>query len=47
MKRLYEKNKLTFAIVCIVVYCVLSSVSNPLNKVIAVDSFLMQYLISC
>ncbi len=39
MKRLYEKNELTFAIVCIVVYCVLSSVANPLNKIIGIESF--------
>jgi len=37
MKKLYEKNELTFAIVWIVVYCVLQSVANPLNKLIGVD----------
>ena len=31
MKKLYEKNKLTFAIVWIVIYCVLQSLANPLN----------------
>lgn len=31
MKTLYEKNELTFAIVWIVVYCVLQSLANPLN----------------
>ena len=36
MKKLYEKNELTFAIVWIVVYCVLQSLANPLNKVIGV-----------
>ena len=36
MKKLYEKNKLTFAIVWIVVYCVLQSLANPLNKTIGV-----------
>ena len=36
MKKLYEKNELTFAIVWIVVYCVLQSLANPLNKAIAV-----------
>lgn len=36
MKKLYEKNKLTFAIVWIVVYCVLQSLANPLNKAIGV-----------
>ena len=34
MKKLYEKNELTFAIVWIVVYCVLQSLANPLNKAI-------------
>ena len=37
MKKLYEKNELTFAIVWIVVYCVLQSLANPLNKAIGVD----------
>lgn len=36
MKKLYEKNELTFVIVCIVVYCVLQSLANPLNKAIGV-----------
>ena len=36
MKKLYEKNELTFAIVWIVVYCVLQSLANPLNKVTGV-----------
>lgn len=34
MKKLYEKNELNFAMVWIVVYCVLQSLENPLNKVI-------------
>ena len=37
MKKLYEKNELTFAIVWIVVYCVLQSLANPLNKVIGTE----------
>ena len=37
MKKLYEKSELTFAIVWIVVYCVLQSLANPLNKRIGVD----------
>lgn len=37
MKKLYEKNELTFAIVWIGVYCVLQSLSNPLNKTIGVE----------
>lgn len=36
MKKLYEKSELTFAIVCIVVYCVLQSLANPLNEKIGV-----------
>ena len=36
MKKLYEKNELTFAIVWIVVYCALQSLANPLNKAIGV-----------
>lgn len=36
MKKLSEKNELTFAIVWIVVYCVLQSLANPLNKAIGV-----------
>lgn len=37
MKKLYDKNELTFAIVCIVIYCVLQSLANPLNQMIGVD----------
>ena len=37
MKKLYEKNELTFAIVWIVVYCVLQSLANTLNKVIGIQ----------
>ena len=37
MKKLYEKNELTFAIVWIVVYCVLQSLANPLNKAIGIE----------
>lgn len=36
MKKLYEKNELTFAIVWIVVYCVLQSFANPLNEMIGI-----------
>ena len=36
MKKLYEKNELTFALLWIVVYCVLQSLANPLNKAIGV-----------
>ena len=36
MKKLYEKNELTFALVWIVVYCALQSLANPLNKAIGV-----------
>lgn len=37
MNKLYEKNELTFAIVWIVVYCVLQSLANPLNKMIDIE----------
>ena len=37
MKKLYEKNELTFAIVWIAVYCVLQSLANPLNQAIGVE----------
>ena len=37
MKKLYRKNELTFAIVWIVVYCVLQSLANPLNKIIGIE----------
>ena len=37
MKKLYEKNEQTFAIVWIVVYCVLQSLANPLNVKIGIE----------
>ena len=37
MKKLYEKNELTFAIVWIAVYCVLQSLANPLNERIGIE----------
>ena len=37
MKKLYEKNKLNFAIVWIVIYCVLQSLANPINKAIGIE----------
>ena len=37
MKKLYEKNELAFAIAWIVIYCVLQSPANPLNKVIGIE----------
>lgn len=37
MKQLYEKNELTFAIVWIVIYCVLLSLANPLNEKIGIE----------
>lgn len=36
MRKLYEKNELTFTIVWIVIYCVLQSLANPLNEKIGV-----------
>ena len=46
MKKLYEKSKLTFAIVWIVVYCVLQSLANPLNKAIG-GGFLLVTIFYC
>lgn len=37
MKKLYEKNELTFAIVWIVLYCFLQSLANTLNEKIGVE----------
>ena len=37
MKKLYEKNELIFAIVWIVIYCVLQSLANPINKAIGIE----------
>ena len=37
MKKLYEKNEQAFAIVWIVVYCVLQSFANPLNEKTGVE----------
>ena len=37
MKKLYEKNELTFALLWIVAYCVLQSLANPLNKRIGIE----------
>lgn len=37
MKNLYEKSELTFAIVWIVLYCILQSFANPLNKIIGME----------
>ena len=37
MNKLYVKNELTFSIVWIVVYCVLQSLANPLNKAIGIE----------
>lgn len=37
MKKLYKKNELTFAIVTIVIYCILQSLANSLNEVIGIE----------
>lgn len=37
MKKLYEKSELTFAVVWIVIYCVLQSFANSLNKKIGIE----------
>jgi len=38
MKKIYEKSELLFAIVWIVIYCVLQSLANPLNRIIGIES---------
>lgn len=37
MKKLHDKNELTFSIVWIVIYCILQSLANPLNEKIGID----------
>ncbi len=37
MKKLYEKNELTFAIIWIVIYCFLQSLANSLNEIIGIE----------
>ena len=37
MKKLYEKNELIFALVWIVIYCILQSLANPLNEMIGIE----------
>lgn len=37
MKKLYEKNELTFALVWIGIYTVLQSLANPLNHIIGIE----------
>lgn len=37
MRKLYEKNELIFAIVWIVIYCVVQSLANPLNEKIGIE----------
>jgi hypothetical protein len=36
-RKFYGKNELTFAIVWIVIYCVLQSLANPLNEKIGIE----------
>lgn len=36
MKKLYEKNQLTFSLVWIGIYCILQSLANPLNEKIGI-----------
>ena len=36
MKRIYEKSELSFAIIWIVIYCMLQSLANPLNEKIGI-----------
>lgn len=54
MKKLYEKSELAFAIVCIVIYSILQSVANPLNKIIGIEvianailTFLITIILLC
>lgn len=37
MRKLYERNELTFAIVWIVIYCVVQSLANSLNEQIGIE----------
>lgn len=37
MRKLYEKSELSFAIIWIVIYCVLQSIANPLNEKIGIE----------
>ena len=37
MKKLYEKSELTFALVWIVIYCVLQSLAYPFNEIIGIE----------
>ena len=37
MKKQYEKNELRFAIIWIVIYCILQSLANPINKMIGIE----------
>ncbi|MDE7260265.1 MAG: CPBP family intramembrane metalloprotease [Lachnospiraceae bacterium] len=37
MNKLYEKSELKFTIACIVIYCVLQSLANPLNEMIGIE----------
>ena len=37
MKKLYEKSEQAFAIIWIVIYCVLQSLANPLNEKIGIE----------
>lgn len=39
MKKLYDKNQLWFALVCIIAYCVMQSSANSLNAAIGIDGF--------
>ena len=37
MKKIYEKSELRFAIICIVIYCVLQSLANSINEEIGIE----------
>lgn len=37
MEKLYKKSEITFAVVLIIIYCILQSLTNPLNQLIGID----------
>lgn len=46
MRKLYEKNELTFAIMWIVIYCVVQSLANPLNEKIGIEYSASAFFVS-
>ena len=37
MEKLYKKSEITFAIMLIIIYCILQSLANPLNELIGIE----------